>query len=100
MVVILDRRFNVYITYYDSLHGLWARRGTGSRTLEVKMIQQVTSMREAVLYAIFLYLHKAYDTLDSSRCLDILDVYVVGPRSFRLLCRYREELQMVARPEG
>ena len=35
-------------------------------------------MREAVLHAIFLDLHKAYDSLDKSRCLDILDGYVVS----------------------
>ena len=31
----------------------------GNVTLEVKLLQQVTSMKEAVIHAIFLYLHKA-----------------------------------------
>ena len=30
-------------------------------------------MREEVLYVIFLDLHKAYDALDRSRCLEILE---------------------------
>ena len=36
-------------------------------------------MREEVLYVIFLNLTKAYDALDRSRCLDILEGYGVGP---------------------
>ena len=35
--VILNRRFTVTITYHDSLHRLWAGRGTGTDTLEVKL---------------------------------------------------------------
>ena len=42
-------------------------------------------MREAVLHAIFLDLHKAYDVLERSRCLGILKGYGVGIRSLRLL---------------
>ena len=33
-------------------------------------------------------LHKAYDALERSRCLDIQEGYVVGTRALRLLCRY------------
>ena len=43
------------------------------------------ALREEVLYVIFLDLHKAYDALDRSRCLDILEGYGVGPWSRRLL---------------
>ena len=39
---------------------------------------------------IFLDLHKSYDSLGSSRCLEILEGYVVGPRD-------RRRLKMVAR---
>ena len=41
--------------------------------LEAKTIQQLTEMREVVLYEILLDLHKAYNTLDRYRCLDILE---------------------------
>ena len=49
---------------------------------------------------IFLDLHKAYDALDRSRCLEILEVYVVGTRSRRLLQSYRKSLAMMARAGG
>ena len=53
-------------------------------------------MREAVLHAIFLYLHKAYDDFDRSMFLDILEGYGVGPRVLCLLFRYWGRIQMLA----
>ena len=44
----------------------------GTATLEAKLLQQLAALREEVLYVIFLELHKAYDALESSRCLGIL----------------------------
>ena len=57
-------------------------------------------MREEVLYVIFLDLHKAYDALDRSRCLEILEGYSVGRCSRRLLQTYWRRLTMVARAGG
>ena len=57
-------------------------------------------MREEVLYVFFLDLTKAYDTLDRSRCLDILEGYGVGPGARRLLQNYWRRLTMVARADG
>ena len=45
-------------------------------------------MREEVLYVIFLDLTKAYDALDRSRCLGILEGYGVGPGARILLQNY------------
>ena len=46
---------------------------------------------------IFLDLHKVYNVLDRSRCLEIPEGYGVGPRVFRLLRTYSRRLTMVAR---
>ena len=72
----------------------------GTATLEVKLLQKVTAMREEVLHAIFLDLHKAYNALDRSCCLKILEGYGEGPRALRLLCRYLVQLQMVVHAGG
>ena len=72
----------------------------GVATFKVKLLQQVVALREAVHHAILLDLHKEYNALDRSRCLDILEGYDVGPRALHLLCRYWERLQMVARAGG
>ena len=55
------------------------------------------ALREEVLSMIFLDLHKAYDALDRSRCLEILEGYGVGPQARRLLHSYWRRLTMVAR---
>ena len=97
VAVILNRRFTSSITFHDVLHGFRAGRGTGTSTLEAKLIQQFAAMREEVLYMIFLDLTKAYDALDESRCLEILEGYGVYPSARRLLTTYWRRLTMVAR---
>ena len=95
VVVLLNRRFTASMTYHNFLHELRTGHGTGSANIEVKLLQQVGAMREAVLHAIFLDLHKAYHSLDRSRCLDILKKYGVENRVFHLLRRYWEWLHML-----
>ena len=97
VAVILNRRFTSSITFHDVLHGFRAGRGTGTATLEAKLIQQLSSIREEVLYVIFLDPTKAYDPLDRSRCLEILEDYDVVPSARRLLKTYWRRLAMVAR---
>ena len=97
VAAILNRRLTASITYHDFLHGLWAGCGTGTSTLEAKLPQQLSDLREEVLYVIFLDLHKAYDALERSRCLKILEGYGIGPRVQRLLQTYWRRLTMVAR---
>ena len=69
MVAILNHRFTYSITYHNFLHVFRAGHGTGTATLEAKLLQQLAALREEVLYVIVLDLHKAYDALDRSRCL-------------------------------
>ena len=60
------------------------------------MLQQLTSMREEVLYAIFIDLHKDYYALDRDRFLEILDGYGVGTRARLILRPYWDRIRMVA----
>ena len=100
VAVILNRRFTSSITFHDFLHGFRAGRGTGTATLEAKLLQQLAAMREGLLYVIFLDLTKLYGALDRSRCLDILEGYGVGPGAMRLLQNCWRRLTMVARAGG
>ena len=56
-----------------------AGRGTDTATLKAKLLHQLAALREEFLYMIFLDLHKVYSALDRSRCLEILEVYGMGP---------------------
>ena len=100
MAVILNRRLTSSITFHDVRHGFRAGRGTGTATLEAKLLQQLASMKEEVLYVIFLDLTKVYDALDRSRCLGILEGYGVGPGARRVLHNYWRRLTMAARAGG
>ena len=97
---ILHRRFTTAITYHDALHVFWVGRGTGTATLKAKLLQQLAYMREEVLYMIFLDLTKVYDALETSRSLEILEGYGVGPRARRLLRAYWRKSTMLARAGG
>ena len=79
MAAILNCQLTASITYHNFLHGFWAGCGTVTNTLEAKLLQQPVALREEVLYVVFLDLHKVYDALDMSRCLEILEGYGVGP---------------------
>ena len=100
VAVILNRRLTSSITFHDVLHGFRAGRDKGTTTLEAKLLQQLAAMREEVLYVIFMDLTKAYDALDRSRCLGILEGYGVGPGARRLLQNYWCRLTMAARAGG
>ena len=80
------------IPFHDTLNGFWAGRGTRITTLEAKMLQQLTAIREAVLFEVFLDLRKAYDTFDQERTLDLLTTYKAGPMTVRLLRTYWDRL--------
>ena len=49
VAVILNRHFTSSITYHDALDSFRAGRGTGTATLEAKLLQQLAAMREEVL---------------------------------------------------
>ena len=42
---ILNRRLTASITFHDFLHGFRAVRGTGTSTLEAKLLHQLASLR-------------------------------------------------------
>ena len=64
MVVITNYQFTASITFHDVLHGFQVGRGTGTATLKAKIIQELATMRQEVIYVIFMELHKVYAALD------------------------------------
>ena len=46
VAAILHRQLTTAITYHDFLHSFRAGRGTGTATLEVKLLQQLAAMWE------------------------------------------------------
>ena len=69
----------------------------GTTYLKSNLLQKLTTVREEVLYEVFLDLRKAYDTLEWERCMEILVGYRVGPRTEIILRYYWDHLSMVNR---
>ena len=85
---IMNFRITSAIDLHNTLHGFCAVRGQGNASLKANLLQQLTEMREQILYEIFLYIHKAYDILNRDRCLDILAGYGMEPWYLCLPRRY------------
>ena len=100
IVSLINRWSMAEISFHDTLHVFRSGRGTGTAALDANLLQQITAMREAVLFKVFLDLWKAYDNLDQDRGLKLLDAYEVGPRAVRLLQTYWYQLTMVAKAGG
>ena len=73
VAAILNRRLTASMNFHDLLHGFRAGHVTGTATLKAKLLQKLAALREEVLYVLLLDLHKVYDALDRSRCLNILE---------------------------
>ena len=95
MTTILNCRFTSFITFHIVLHGFREDRGTDTAPIEAKLTQQLTAMREEVLYSTFMDLRKAYDALERDRCLEILEGCGVGPRDLHILRAYWDRPRMV-----
>ena len=61
---------------------------TGTASLKAKLLHNLTSTREEVLYIFFLDLWKVYEKLDWERCMEILMGYGVGLQMERILRYY------------
>ena len=54
IAIIMDRRLEGSIKFQDVLHWFRAWIGTGTTTLEVKLLKKIVVMRQEVLYNCFL----------------------------------------------
>ena len=74
---LLIRRLAAAISFHDILHGFRSGQGTETSALEANLLQQLTSMMEAVLFGVFLDLRKAYDALEWGISLDHIKISVL-----------------------
>ena len=85
---MVNFRIGAAVNFHNTLHKFRAGRGIGTALLEINMIQQMTTMREDILYEVFLDLQKSYDALEWDRYMEILVGYEIRPRTERFLCLY------------
>ena len=56
--VVVNFQLKRSVIMHDALHGLRAGRGTGTATLEAKLVQQLVGISHEHLFQWFLYVHK------------------------------------------
>ena len=69
---VVNFRIGLAVYFYDTLHGFMAGIGTGTASLEVKLIHKMTAMRDEVLYEAFIDTQKSNADMDQERCMEIL----------------------------
>ena len=62
--VIVDSRVKSAVVFHGCLHGFVQHRGTGMAIVELKLAIELAGLEQVPLFAIFLDLQKAHDTLD------------------------------------
>ena len=73
--------------HYD-IHGFGEGRGARTAALEANLAQHLAGLAHEPLLQVFVDVHKAYDSLDIDRCLELLRAYGMGMDLARLLENY------------
>jgi hypothetical protein len=99
---IINRRLAKALTtkLHDGIHGFRPGRGTGTAIIETKLLMQLAQRTNKPLHMIFLDLKKAYDTLDRSRTMKILEGYGVGENVQRIIGKIWNGDTMVTKQAG
>ena len=98
--IIFDWRLAAAIELHVVLHGFQVKWGTGTATLETKLLHKISEMNQEVMYDIFVDICKACDVLDRKQALVILEGYGVGPQVHQLLALYLDRAVMMVRDIG
>ena len=71
-VIVVNCRLKSSVTLYNAVHGFMTGRGTGTATLEEKLVQKLAGLAHELLFQVLLNGQKAYDSLDRGWRMEIL----------------------------
>jgi hypothetical protein len=83
--MIIKERMSNTISFNDMLHGFQPGQGTGTAILEARLLLDQSIQQGRTLSQVLLDLSKAYDTLDRTCTISIVQHYRVGPRLIPVL---------------
>ena len=75
---VLNCRLKQGVILHDALHRFRGGWGTGTATLEEKLTQQLAVLSHKPLFQEFLYIRKAYNSLEREIYIQVLSGYGVG----------------------
>ena len=67
--VVINYWLKMSAVLHNALYGSREGIGMETKTLEANLEQQLTGIVHEPLFQVFLYVHKAYDSLDREWCL-------------------------------
>jgi hypothetical protein len=70
--MIIHQRLLTTIKLHNSVNGFRTNCGTGTATMNVKLLMQKAKIQSNPLYMIFLVIKKAYNSLDRDRTIELL----------------------------
>ena len=62
--MLINRCIGLEINYYDVFCGFWVVQGMATASLKSNLLQNITSMREEVIYKVLLDLREDYYVID------------------------------------
>ena len=83
------------MTLHDVLHGFREERDMWTSTLEAKLAHQLVGFAHKPLLQVFLYVRKAYDSLDRGQCMEIMRGYGMGQNTECLITHHWYSLMFV-----
>ena len=96
---VMNGRFKK-VTLHDALHGFREKRWCGAGITDAKFLQQLAFIEQCSLYGTFLDLRKAYDAMDRSRCLRILEEAGAGHKTLHLIQHFWDKAIFVCKASG
>ena len=86
--IMVKLQLNRIATLYDALYGFRAGSGTGTATLEGKLAHQFSGIAHELLFQVFLYVRKAYNSLDRGWGMEIMRGSRMGHNTARLISHH------------
>ena len=85
---IIDTRLRSSIHFYYVLHRFRAGRGVETATMELKLFQELSRIKQDPFFLVFINLRKSYNTLDRGRLIRNLEGYGAVPHMCDLLATF------------
>ena len=92
---VIANRINDTVKWHKSIHGFRNSKGTGTATLEVKLMASLSEHKGDTIFQVFLDLKKAFDSISRAKLMEIMNFYGVGERLMGIIKQYWSE-QIVA----